>query len=272
MPGPFVIALSTGGCCCTASLPGGAQVPVCSLVTLTLRTWTSLLPRTSWGSRTARQDDNFAGFQFPGFCKEIQGWVAQSGHGGVGMPASQTPLKFSFHLQIPAVRTLASKGFQAFVLFASIRRAQIIIKCSPCSLRLVSLGGGRTPSEGMRVGWWGGHPPTLPGQLGCSSVLRQPGSLSKRSRRESGVHRRPILLVPSREKMPVYKGARLVEEQRKTSIHCSCSGTPHPGWSQQGMRAFPPSAPEGMGIIAGPVSWEGIQLLLPAARAPQPCL
>lgn len=122
---------------------------------------------------------------------------------GKWMCLSRTPLHFSFHLPDSSCQDVCLWSWQGFTPFAFIcihLCAEPRLSNSPLySLGLVSLGGRRTPREEMRVGWWKGHPGPIPGQLGWSCVLQQAGSPRKKDKRESGVHSRPIMLVPLRK-------------------------------------------------------------------------
>lgn len=79
----------------------------------------------------------------------------------------------------------------------------------------------------------------LPGQPGRSSVLRQTGCLSKRSKRDSGVRRRPILLF---HWCALERGGRFIRG---------------PGAEEHGERLPPIVCPQGHSTQVGAHRWWG---------------
>lgn len=99
--------------CCTPSLPSLSLAPACSLVSFTLRTWSSLLPMTSWSSRTTGQENNLLASSFLGSAGTHRVRRAQSGHRGSGHVSPRPLCSFLSSSQIVAVRILASRAFKA---------------------------------------------------------------------------------------------------------------------------------------------------------------
>lgn len=145
---PLSWPLSTDKNCYIPAFPI-PKIPARSPAPLTLRTWGSLLPRTSWSSGTTGQEDNFAGFQFPGSYRETQAGWAQ---GRLSLPDPSSVLFLSPRFPLSGCLSPELARFRVLCIHLHIFtcRAQIM-KLPPWSLRLMSLGGG-TPSEGMRSG------------------------------------------------------------------------------------------------------------------------